>query len=265
MSTLGTGGATALAETIPPRYDLDASEMAQRESEMVDMVKEAHGETVAALWLPSDSPYAEVIRTHEVGHFPEIAEIMKPYETESEFLTLVDTRANEDRVVHGFRISSPALTEISTGNEVNIAFVQDLLASGQFSKEAFVRYYKGSGIDLKKCVSVETNFRVGKRVEGVFGAPTAQLGYLSLFHAVSKGVNAGEGAVFAHLNQPATLSLGQVGVEYEPIMGNPDIKTPTINGQYDTKYRPVAIPINEHNIALFTNLGAIAPPSIDLR
>jgi hypothetical protein len=261
-------------DTSAPHYDLSPEELNTRQQEMVTTVKEQYGETVAAVWMSSESPYADVVRTLEVDLFPEIPAIMKPYERECKFLALVDTRGEEPKgIVHAFRVSSPGLTaEERVGTlaegKPNIAFIQDLVSGGEITEESLMAYYEEHGVDLDSCISVETNFRV-QRAERFNGLLTSDLGYLAIFTSMAGEVaEASRTGVFAHLNRPAILSLGRTGIEWESVVGDSELQTPTQDPDnpgavvFDPKYKPVFIPGSEHNVDVFQAIGPFAPPAV---
>lgn len=260
-----------------PRYDLSAQELSALQGEMVSAVATQHGETVAAVWLPSDSPYANVVRTFEAVEFPEIPTIMGPYERECRFLAMVDTRGSNGRIIHAFRISRSGLTadeRVGTDEEgaVKIAFIQDLVGGGEITEAEITDFYRREGVNLDDCISVETNFRVGVRAERLNGLPISDLGYLAIFNSVASAAEDTDRAgVFAHLNTPAIISLGRVGVQYEPVAGRPDLKTPTMEPgdvtaavKFDPHYSPKFIPGSVANLELFRQLAPFAPPTLEL-
>src|SRR5205814_9346276 len=100
-----------------------------------------------------------------------------------------------DRVVHAFRVSSPDIAQPKSSgrhrkvdarhpgrksDKINIAFIRDLVESGQVTDRQIADYYAGKHVDLSQCLSVETNFRVGEKVEAMNGLRTTDLGYLAI-------------------------------------------------------------------------------------
>lgn len=255
-----------------PNYYLNKEEFADLQGKLLDEVNDkGQAQTIYSVFLDHTNPYANLVRTLEAEIFPEIPEIMKDFEDNSIFLALVDTRPDAKRIVHAFRLSSLALTgsELDLNSEnIGIALIDDLIASEQdgLNSQAFKDYYHDRGIDLSKCISVETNFRVGDKVESDNGISVPQLGYIAVFQAIDRlGITNGDAAIFAHLNKPAIVSLGAVGVEYEPIMGLKDLKTPTVGDEkFDSHYRPVAIPATPKNMAIFRDLIPFAAPEISV-
>lgn len=224
---------------------------------------------VVAVWLEHDSPHAGLVRALEADVFPEVPELMVPFEDQCFFLALVDTRAHLRRVAHAFRLSSRRPGTPPDGDRVGIVLIDELIASGQgLALDDVRRHFAGAGTDLDKCISVETNFRVGGKVKREVGEalPVSQLGYLALFRALERfGVTGAEGAVFAHLNKVAVVSLKMVGVEYVPFAGRDDIRTPTIGDVgFDPNYRPVTMPTTPKNVRVFGELMAFAAPEVRL-
>ncbi len=212
--------------------------------------------------------YANVVRSLEARVFPEIAEVMADFEGCSAFLTLIDTRPGAERVVHAFRVSSVALAEsrpaTELGGGVGIALLDDLIASGQITAEQINRYYDANGIELAKCMSVETNFRVGDKVTTDSGLRISDLGYIAIFQTMDRfQASDGEVAIFAHLNEPAIRSLAALGVTADAIAGIEGLRTPTTsNGVkgFDDHYIPVAIPLTKSNVTIVRQLAAFAAP-----
>ncbi len=257
----------------PPRYDLDEQEYALLQDEFVKSIEAKTDKLdVYGAWLPSDHKYANLVRAAEAKIFPEIPEIMEPFEQSSVFLALVDTRPEARRIVHAFRLSWPGFAEDSSQEEnaddpLKIVLLKDIIDSNQgLDAESVSNYYKSRGIELSQCMSVETNFRIGSKVSTESGAPVSQLGYISIFAGINRQGNINnKAAIFAHLNEPAVKSLGAVGIEYEPIAGKKGLKTPTVGDvEFDEKYEPVCIPASAHNMAIFTNLTPLAPRIIEV-
>jgi hypothetical protein len=123
------------------------------------------------------------------------------------------------------------------------------------------------GMDLNKCVSVETNFRVGEKVERYNGLPLTQIGYIALFKLVEHmGIKDGDAAVFAALNKDATNSLSFMGATFEPLAGRQDLRTPSTdddgNPCFDDDYKLVCIPASPTNLEVFGKLEGFAAPQL---
>ena len=188
---------------------------------------------------------------------------MQRYELACEFLALVDTRPEFARVVHAFRLSGATGYGASQHpTQIESVLLDDLAASGQgIDLPAIDGYYASRGIDLRRSLSIETNFRVGERVETESGLPPAQIGYVALFQQI---LREDIEVLFAHLNEPAIRSLNAVGVSSEPIAGRDDLRTPTAGGKFDANYSPVAILVNEENSAVLASLSEFAAPEVRL-
>jgi hypothetical protein len=224
---------------------------------------------LVAVWLEHDSPHAELVRAVEAGIFPEVPELMLPFEDQCFFLALVDTRPDVRRLMHAFRLSSRRGSAPHGPETTGIVLVDDLIASGQgLTAAEVVAHFEGAGTDLDKCISVETNFRVGGKVKvrPEDGLPISQLGYVALFRSLERfGVTGSEGAVFAHLNKVAVVSLKMVGVEYFPFAGRADLRTPTVGHDgFDPHYKPVTMPTTPKNVRVFGELLAFAAPELEL-
>lgn len=263
-----------------PDYDISAEALADGQQQLVAKAYEQFGERedLFAIWIRPSHPLANVVRTLEKQTFPEIEDVMDGYEDQSMFLAVVDTRDNANRIAHAFRISGASLdtsgsvvanAEFSEGR-TNIVLIDDIIQSEQgLSSQDFEDYYKNKGMDLSKCLSVETNWRVGEKSPKYNDLPLSQIGYLSLFKLIeARGVTDGEAAVFAHLNSDAIHSLQATGIEYEPIAGRADLKTPTVepdgSRSFDDHYQPVCIPATPTNLGVFEQLSAFAAPQMYL-
>lgn len=197
---------------------------------------------------------------------------MKPYESQSAFLGIVDTRDSRDRIIHAFRVTS-ILLDISpyspkdTRRVRETSLLQDLIESNQgLTAQGCREFYEKMGIDLDKCLSVETNFRIGDKAPEFNGLPISQAGYIAVFQFFKQqGGLTGDkpGAIFAHLNRSAIFSLAAVGLEYRNIVARQDLKTPTVGPiKFDPDYSPVEIPPTDKNIEIFEALSAFATPNI---
>jgi hypothetical protein len=164
------------------------------------------------------------------------------------FLALVDTRDGQDRVVHATTISGyeDTASESATGFIV----ADDLAEMGNFTPEEFREYYQKKGYDLSKCISVETNFKVGDKAPLVNGMRTVDIAYLSVFKMLmSKEPELGGAAVFSSINRASIVSFGRRGLKCEPLMGRDDLVTS--ESVHGLVYKPVAIPYNEASRHVF--------------
>ena len=249
----------------PSRYDLTAEELNGLEQELVNDVKEQYPkDSVVGVWLGSDSKYANVIRTHEKSYFPEVSEVSDEDESHTMFLALVDTREGINRVVHGVTVTGlrydkydkdiqiqPDTQKETTG----FYTIDSLIELGNFTKKEFVDYYAERGIDIGKSLSVETNFRIGKKTDKVNGFSSADIAYLMVFNLADKSpIKMGESAAFATINRVSQISFSRVGLEFEPLMGRKDFITE--EAEHGVTSSPVALPYSEHNCAIFGAMGA---------
>lgn len=235
-------------EVFKPRYDLSQEELDVLDRQMTDEVKALHPEPgVYAAIISPDHPYSNFVRGHEGRHFPEAKEFPAELEQNTRSFALVDTRPESDRVVHVGSISGPGLIKDPEGKRgdhhdtTGFLFVDDLIDLGNFTAAEFKAYYEERGVDLHKCIAVETNIKVGKNVERYNGVRTVDLGYVTLINMGEEANPDGdETLVFASINLPQQLSFKRAGIGSEPLMGRTDLKTPE-----ETKGRtstPVDIP-----------------------
>lgn len=257
-----------------PAYDygVSADEIRDIEIALAEDLQAVGGDegSLFAVWTGPTHPLSDVVRTYEIGYWETIDEIMAEHEQRSRFLSLFDTRAGRNRIVHGFRVSQadPQIDDLASRGELTstgIVLVDDIINSGQnFTAQEFYDYYTSRGYDPTKFLSVETNFRIEKTPR-FNGLPPAQIGYLAIFNLAERDIDqADESAIFASLNRPATVSLNAVGVEYGPIAGRQDLRTPLTEGEFDDSYTTVSIPGSAHNLELFRQLQPISAPAIYL-
>jgi hypothetical protein len=177
-------------------------------------------------------------------------------------LVLVDTRPNANRVIHGSTIMGPTVNpslltdreELAKKNKTGFYTIDVLISINDFTRHDFRDYYlREYGIDPYECIAVETNFRIGERVEPYQGMDSVSIAYLAIFNFLKRKIDASyqEGGVFASINQLSIDSFRRVGIVCELLMGRDDLQTPE-----EDEYQPVFIPFNETNRALFENLGA---------
>lgn len=254
-----------------PRYHLSKEEFAELQADLVGKVREARQKDkrpdgITAVAMGSRSPYADLVRTLQVSPelWPELEQLMKPYEDNLQFIALVDTRNNADRIVHAFCLSNARLGSEKdrknhpiTSHELPIALLQDLVNSGQINADELRNYYKGQGVKLDDSVSVETNFKVGDKVPSLNGMRTSDYGYLAVFKlASSMNKNPfSKTSIFAHLNKVAKVSLQRSGVKFKPVAGRAELQTPTTDGKTDPHFAPFEIPGSLDNVTRF-KIGA---------
>lgn len=255
-------------DTSGARYDLTPEQLKSLEDGLVNEVKSCFKEKeegLYAVWLDPDNKYANVIREYESRYFPEVATVTDQEEAGTLFLALVDTRPSANRVVHGVTISGVKLEENTHETAVQpyngktgFIVVDDLIEMGNFNAEEFYKYYSDKGIEIEKCISVETNFRIGDKVELFNGFTPAQLAYTMIFNKLKEGQpQKGKAAIFSSINRASIISFRRVGLQYEPLMGRQDLRTP--EQELGKDFTPVAILYNEQNIAIFDHLGDRLP------
>ncbi len=200
------------------------------------------------IWVPASHPSFRALEAEEAQVFPTAPALFGADSSQFCFLTLVIDGA----LRHLMRLSVPAMT----GDEEIPFLIKDLLRSGQgLDLAETLDFYASRGIDLYRCLSVETNLRIGDQLEGVSSADQS---YLALFTLSNElGCN----AIFAHLNEPAVKSLSRVGLEWEHVSGRGDLRTPGAFGseEFDDDYTPVCIPRTSHNEAMFEALAEVTP------
>src|ERR1019366_1662425 len=154
------------------RYDLSPKERGELETELAGLAVEQYGPDgpgLYGLWVPYDSPYANISRTSEKEHFPEANEVDLSVEQNSEFYLVIDTRAGKHRAVHSATITG--VTDVKRENELptDMVVIDDLVEMGNFSHKEFYQYYQDIGVDVTKCIAVETNLRIGEKVPSQSG------------------------------------------------------------------------------------------------
>jgi GNAT superfamily N-acetyltransferase len=256
------------------RYDLTPEQIEYEEKKLVNEVRERVGDKqgVWGVWLPAKMPAANMIRTWETEYFPELPDVVNDeVENDSLFYALVDTREDEGRIIHAARITGVGHEPFSNKDEVSkiqnsqhtetpFAGMNELISAGVFTADEFYTYYQSKGIDLTKCVAVETNFRVGKKAERFNGLSGAEIAYLAFFRLVEKkqpGFD--QGGVFASINRASLISFKRVGLDYEPILGRDDLRYPAPDGNGKDFYTPVLLPYRQKNIELFGSIGSLTP------
>ena len=250
---------------IGPRYDLDPDQFNALEAGLVDDVRGgANSEGITAVWLGPGHRYANIIRTQEARLFPEVHESSAADEDKTVFLALVDTRPGSSRVVHGATVcgagaldeggSSAVAAAVSTG----FITIDNLIDLGNFSAYEFESYYTSRNIDLTRCLSVETNFRIGQRVPHAWGLSTATIAYLMIFRFLVRcGAGRNRAVVFADVNRVSRISFQRTGIIYAPLMGRTDLVTP--EAALGRSSFPVTLPIDDTFHELFLAMRADVP------
>ncbi len=245
-------------------YSLSPEQITNYEQQLASLIDEKIGlaDDVYAIWMEPSSSFANIVRTYEKTFWHDIDEIMAPHEDDSLFLALFDARGDVGKVVHGFRVSRGSQEfQNDESDSTGIVLIDDIVNSGQgFTAAEFRAYYRNKGIDLSKCLSVETNFKV-QRAEHYNGLPMSQIGYIAIFDLIKDSLD-DDLCIFASINNLATQSFQLVGIQYEPIAGREDLKIPVSEGEFDDDYTGVALPPTKKNVDIFTNLIPFAAPSI---
>lgn len=260
-------------------YEIKEEDFENLQNELVRIVAESTpNDGVHSVWLNTENKFSNLVRTLEVGIFPEIVSFVDPLvESRSKFLALVDTSEDQRRIVHGFRLSGIAMNATvgeaqnkksglyNQDESIGLIMVDELIQSGQgFTAKEFREYYDMAGVKIEDCVSVETNFRVGDKVE-TDGLRVSDLGYIAIFNLLERiSTKLDEACVFAYLNAPAIKSLQAIGIEYRPFAGREDLKAPGSGEEFDEHYIPVAIPKNKRNTDVFRSIAPFGAPEVEL-
>lgn len=257
-------------DTAGPRYDLSPEELSSLENELVGEVKERYPqEGVVTVWLSPKNKFSDFVRCHEAQYFPEVEEVSEEDEENTLFMALVDTRPSSNRVVHAATITGinyrnedgrPVVGDHQPGSDGETGFftVDNLIERGNFTAQEFYDYYAQKGLDIKKCISVETNFRIGEKAEKYHGLRTSDIAYLKFFKMLERTDPAlGKSAVFATINKASMISFQRIGLACEPLMGREGMSTQ--ESAEGRESLPVAIPYDEATQKLFNSMDVPAP------
>ncbi len=212
-----------------PRYDLSVEELTELEYLLVQAVLEDSPEPgIAAAWIRPEHLFANVIRCKEARLFPEVAEISQADEERSLFMALVDTRPEVRHVIHAGTVSgSRVLPNTRSDHSSGMITIDSLIDIGNFTLQEFRDYYLKRGLNLETCIAVETNFRIGRRAKPWKDLDLTHISYFTYFTEVLRqGGVLGTFAIFATLNRAQINSLQRIGLNFEPLMGREDMKTP---------------------------------------
>ena len=252
----------------PPKYDLTPEELNELETGLVNLAKEKYPEDgLVSVWISPRNKFANLVRVHEASYFPEVEEVSEEDENHTLFLAVVDTRPSSNRIVHAATVTGvsyksekeslidgPDQTDETTG----LYTIDSLIEMGNFTAQEFYNYYQEKGIDLKKCISVETNFRVGEPVEKYNGFRPSDLAYLTFFKMVEKRNPAADSAmIFATINRAQAISFQRIGLIYEPLMGRNDLRTE--ESLLARESLPIALSYNVSNRSLMYSMGLQMP------
>ena len=255
-------------DNTPPKYDLTPEELDELEAGLVKLAKEKYPEDgLVSVWISPKHKFANLVRVHEASYFPEVEEVSEEDESHTLFLAVVDTRPNADRIVHAatvtgvsYRGEKESLVDGPDQNDTTTGFytVDSLIELGNFTAQEFYNYYQDKAIDLKKCISVETNFRVGEPTEKYNGFRPSDLAYLTFFKMIEKRNPVADSVmIFATINRTQAISFQRIGLVYEPLMGRSDLKTEESLLGKDSQ--PVALAYNDSNRTLFASMGMQLP------
>ena len=237
------------------------SDLARRIGHEMNMPQDLY-----SLWVKPDSIYANIARTNEKKYWKYMPDIMSIHEDQSMFLLLFDTRMARNEVVHSTRISGFTPDGMRDDNDrTGLIIIDDIIDSNQgLTAKYFRDYYTERGIDLMKCITVESNIKI-HNTRKKDGINVPDLAYLSLFkNVVNRGGQAGDSCVFAVINMPTVLSFGRIGLDYEPLAGMKSLQTPADNGEFDDNFMPVCIPHDAKSHELFKNIEPFALTEIYL-
>jgi hypothetical protein len=259
-----------MTETYDPsvtiRYDLSPEERGELETELASLAVKQYGPDgpgLYGLWVPYDSPYANISRTYENEYFPEANEVDLSVEQNSEFYLVIDTRDGKHRAAHSATITG--VTEFKRENELptDMVVIDDLVEMGNFSHRQFYQYYIDKGVDVTKCIGVETNFRIGDKTPALNGVRVVDLAYLAMMHRLlQRNPEMFTAGAFASINIDSIISFKNFGLQYEPLMGRTDFVTKEeASGR---KFEPVFIPYNQANFDLFKSMESLLLPEVKI-
>lgn len=250
-----------LSEKVQPKYVMSEAEFTELEAQLINEIDNQTAEKgIHAAWINPYHKYANLIRVSEAKYFPEVTTDLTPEDEEQTlFLALVDTSEARRGIVHGATVSGINFKDEKSNKDwednnhkTGFIVVDDLIKLGNFTAEEFHKYYAEKGIDLNKSISVETNFKIGKKTKSKQGSSTAQLVYNLLLKQIRGMGNIDTSAVFTSVNRVSELSFRLSGLDYEPMMGRTNLIT------YDhlrgKRFQPVVIYNSEKNQKTFDKM-----------
>jgi hypothetical protein len=251
-----------------PKYDLDSYEFEELQNRLVSEVNDVYpDEGLYVAIINPYHPYANLVRTSEAKLFPEVEDVSGDDEDNTTFLAFVDTRSAQQRIVHATTLTraNGSIAQNSNGEasmqdiqQTGFYTIDKLIELDNFSAEEFYGYYKARGVNIDGCIGVETNFRIGEKIDPFKGFSPAQLAYLTMFNLVARKKEEQElGGVFASINRVSVISFQRIGLECEPLMGRDGLTTP--ESELGQDYLPVFIPTSEQNRRLFKAMNANLP------
>jgi hypothetical protein len=239
-------------------YNLEDDDLNVIENRVVkDLFEAGITEGIAVVVIEGDNQIGDFGRTLENRIFNQekrqegydFFSGMSPYENRSRFVLTVDTDLR--KVAHVKRIVMP-FDDIGKREDglTGIEVLDDRISADpgciEYLSSEYVFEVNGSE-ELSQSINVATNFRTSMGSEGNSALYTAT-SYKAVF------MLAGEGGVFAYLNEAATRSLGYIDLEFGGIAPDIDFHLPKTYPEtgYDDDYRAVHIPRTQHNIDVFT-------------
>lgn len=247
-------------ESFEPKYNLSTQELRILEQEMVSVAREREASAdIVALWISPTHRFSNFLRTHEASYFPEVADVSEDDEKNTLFLALIDTREGVERVVHGVTVMRPLSMDSVSEGGTGFYTIDSLIKRGNFSSDEFHEFYGEKGADISKCLSVETNFRIGERPPMLNGLKMADIAYVAIFQKLmASRLNLNEGLIFATVNSKQIDSFTRVGLRHEPIMGRTDLDTE--ESELGIESQPVTLLYDAYARDLFSNIGDVVSP-----
>ena len=225
-----------MREIAAPKYDLNSHELAALSDE-ISRAAQGHSDKagMTAVWIQSDSEAANFIRTHEARNFPEVSEVSDDDEKLTTFLALLDCRTETASIVHAATLCNSQRAMVRNDNRrtegkaresTGFICIDELIELGNFTSEEFYSYYASRGFDLCKSISVETNFKIVRKVEPYFGMGMADLMYYCIFSTLKQnGGLVDQALVFATINKMQIKSFERIGISFKPLLGRVGMKT----------------------------------------
>lgn len=246
-----------------PNYDLSEEELEELETRLIQEISTTSSEPdVYCVWTSANSPFADIVRTHEKKHWDYISSVMDDKDAQSKFLLVVDTRDGATAGVKRVTRITFANKEPDNESLTGMAIIDDIINSEQgLSLEEFMQYYNEKGVDISKCFSVETNIKVQK-ADRYNGLPLAEIGYLAMYKQIENSRTGGLAYIFATINQDSIDSFDLIDLKHERIAGHSDVATPTDDGSFDVNFIPVALPTHQHNLDIFRSIISMSAPEL---
>jgi hypothetical protein len=244
---------------IKPDYSLDKETLDAIEQRMVSEARQVSDDSIVVAWIDPSHEYANFLRTRELQKFPEVEPY---YEQHQLYFALVDTRG-EGGVVHAATLMEYDDSASTEGPEsptdlTGFYTIDSLIELGNFTKAEFVDYYRGRGIDLSQCLSVETNFKIVDDVEPYAGMAMADLAYLTMINLFeSRSVPRDKTILFASINVQQAKSLERNNFEFEPLLGRTDFHTE--ESDLGKVSNPVALYLSQEGYAFIASLNFRLP------